>query len=1340
MGRADLGGTLLDLNPTWSRTLGVPPGQLKGRPFLEKIHPEDRDAALKAIEKLKGSSKAVSFEARALCKNGNFKEISWTWHLGEDASWFHVLGRDMSETRRMERTLRETQEKFQKLSDSADEGVAIHDNGVIVEANQALARMLGFQGVDEILGKSGVEFTTPEYWPTILHHIRTGYDQPYEVMGLRKDGTKFHCRLTGKPIHFQGKNLRVSTFLDITELKKSESKLRESEEKFRKLAEASTDGIALHDQGIILELNGALARMFGYIPSEMIGRHATDFADAPSGKAIMEKVQVGSEDVYEAMGRRKDGTFFPVEIRGKKVTYQGYPRRIAVFKDISDRRSAEKSIQQKTRDVEIEKGFSTNLIESNADGILAFDLECRYTTWNAAMETISGHSKNEVLGKVAFEVFPFLRETGEDFYFREALGGRMAISKDRPYRTPMGRRGFFEGRYSPLRNEKGEIVGGLAVIRDVTARLETEKTLLENQERFERLSEVSPDGVMIHRQGEVVDVNQTLADMMGYSVSEMIGESGFKFLDPADVETARRHMQSEDLFPYEVNARRKDGKLFPVELQGRNYSFKGQLLRVLSVRDIRDRRRAEEALRSSESRLRALFESSSQSIMLIGKDLRIQAFNPVAARSAIQVQGMEFEINRSFLEYILPQDRPRVEDRFVRVLRGETLRFERSYPGIDGLEHWFEINYNPVRDAKSEITGICMTSFCIDDRKIAEQALRESEEKFRKIFEDASMAMAMVADYKFIKANRAFQELLGYSEGELEGKTLFDITHPEDQGFSRKIADKTHQEEQERFTVEKRYVRKDGQALWVNLSGTLIRDGSGRKIYSLIMVENIHDRKQAEENLRKSEADLRAIFNSGTQMIAFIGPDGRLREFNQHAAFMVRIMTGKEMRIGDFFLDYVPFDVQEIFEDRLRKVLRGENFTLERALKSLKGAEHWFEFTYTPVQDRRDEITGVCMTASLIDERKASEKALRESEEGYRRLVDFSPEAVLVHDGERILFANSAGVKLFGFKDSESAVGRNIWDLIAPQSVEIARQRVRAIQENQEPSQLIEQKWRSLDGKTVDVEVKGIPLVYKSQPAILAIVRDVTESKKNRARFLQYERLAAVGKVIAAIAHEIRNPLAVVSGMSQLLKAKLENKSEFSSELDVILTQAHRLKLFMNDILDYSRGLEIHKTPLDLIGLVEESLTLAQAQVVPFPGTIEVEMKLDGNLGRVEADRDRLEQVLVNLIVNAYQAVDKNGRIIISTGGAGSQVWISVEDNGCGITEQDLSRLFEPFFTTKKNGSGLGLSLSQKIVEAHGGRMEAQALPTGSRFTVYLPNDFGMEGEKNQGGDPGDRP
>jgi PAS domain S-box-containing protein len=301
--------------------------------------------------------------------------------------------------------------------------------------------------------------------------------------------------------------------------------------------------------------------------------------------------------------------------------------------------------------------------------------------------------------------------------------------------------------------------------------------------------------------------------------------------------------------------------------------------------------------------------------------------------------------------------------------------------------------------------------------------------------------------------------------------------------------------------------------------------------------------------------------------------------------------------------------------------------------------------------------------------------------------------------------------------------GRSVLEVLHPESREMAIARIQQIMETGRTTDWVEQKLVRLNGEEFLAETKGIPFRYQGIPGVLTIVRDITERKKSHQTLLRYERLAAVGKVIAGIAHEIRNPLAVVSGMSHVLQQKFAGRPEFSEEVDAILLQTERLRLFMTDILDYSRELLIKKNEVDPKALMEKSLKLVQTQVDPLQASIQVKWIWEINLPFLWADGERLEQILVNLILNAFQSMGRKGTIILSGQAREGWIFLGVEDDGPGISEADLPRLFEPFFTTKKHGSGLGLPISKKIVEAHGGKIEVRRIqPHGTLFTLQLPN------------------
>ncbi len=269
---------------------------------------------------------------------------------------------------------------------------------------------------------------------------------------------------------------------EIAERKQTEEALQKSQALFRALFKSAPDAaILVNSEGRIERVNKQMEKMFGYSRAELLDKPVEILMPARfRGRHISHRALYYAEPRTRAMGaslelygKRKDGSEFPIDIVLSPVQVEDEIGVISVIRDTTESKQREEEIRQA-------KEFSERLINSSLDGILAFDRDCCYTVWNPAMERISGVSKAKVLGQCAFEIFPFLQETGEDKYFYEALTGNASIARDRPYYIgETDRQGFFEGYYSPIRNEFSEVVGGLAIIRDITERKQMEAELAE---------------------------------------------------------------------------------------------------------------------------------------------------------------------------------------------------------------------------------------------------------------------------------------------------------------------------------------------------------------------------------------------------------------------------------------------------------------------------------------------------------------------------------------------------------------------------------------------------------------------------------------------------------------------------------------------------------------------------------------------------------------------------------------------------------------------------------------------------------------------------------------------
>ncbi len=376
------------------------------------------------------------------------------------------------------------------------------------------------------------------------------------------------------------------------------------------------------------------------------------------------------------------------------------------------------------------------------------------------------------------------------------------------------------------------------------------------------------------------------------------------------------------------------------------------------------------------------------------------------------------------------------------------------------------------------------------------------------------------------------------------------------------------------------------------------------------------------------------------------------------------------------------------------------------------------------------------------------DQELKASEERYRHLVEVLPDIIVVHREGRIEFINTAGARLLGADDSEALIGRRFFDIVDGRFHADILRGIDRITRSDGEFPLLEAKYVRFDGQGLDVEVKAVLITYNGKPAIQSVARDITERKRLETQFLHAQKMEAVGTMAGAIAHDFNNVLTAIIGYGNLLQREMSD-NPLSCYVDQILSSGEKAANLTQGLLSFSRKSESHAEPMELNKVVKKAdklLTRLIGEEVHF------QTSLWGSDLMVKADKGQLEQVLMNLVTNAKDAMPGGGTLSIHTelieidsefvrshgyGAPGAYAVISVSDTGVGIDKDTAARIFEPFFTTKDEGKGTGLGLSTVygIIKQHNGYVNVYSEPgIGTLFTIYLPLIESMEKEEETEG------
>jgi two-component system cell cycle sensor histidine kinase/response regulator CckA len=626
------------------------------------------------------------------------------------------------------------------------------------------------------------------------------------------------------------------------------------------------------------------------------------------------------------------------------------------------------------------------------------------------------------------------------------------------------------------------------------------------------------------------------------------------------------------------------------------------------------------------------------------------------------------------------------------------------------------------------------------ERKSAEAALSESEERFQAIFVQAAVGIAQIGlDGAWLLVNNRFCQMLGYTEAELRRKTLQDITHPDDSDESLAGRRQLLAGEIASHTMEKRYIRQDGTVFWGRLYRSLVRGHDNEPKYFIAVVEDITQKVQAERALRDSERRLVLAQNA-----AHLGVwDRDLRkdtiETSGEYAGLYGLPPDHPPLTYEAWLSLIhPEDRERIRELMRDTVKRTHVWDAEFRVVWPDDSVHWLLGKGTVFLDEAGHpvrITGVNID---ITDRKRAAAALFESEERFRNMADTAPVMIWVAGPDKLCtFFNKRCLEFTGHS-LEQKIGDGWIAGVHPDDREGFLAKYSSSFDARQEFQTVFQLRRA-DGEYRSMLTVGAPRFTPGGVFVgfIGSCVDITELRRTQEEVLARQKLESLGVLAGGIAHDFNNLLGGILAEAELVEAGLAADLSPGEEIARIKAVAIRGAEIVRELMIYAGQDQASRfEPVDLSHLVDEMLELLKVSVSK---QVVLKTNLEKNLPAVWGNAPQIRQVVMNLVINASEAIVENeGVIRVATSrvtegwgsvvdkatnyAPGEYVRLEVSDTGTGMTEEAKAKVFDPFFTTKFPGRGLGLAVVQGIVRTHGGAIHLVSAPgDGATFQVLLP-------------------
>lgn len=914
-----------------------------------------------------------------------------------------------------------------------------------------------------------------------------------------------------------------------------------------------------------------------------------------------------------------------------------------------------------------------------------------------------------------------------------------------------------------IRNAAGEALYYEGTVEDITERKQAELALRRNEALYRAVVEDSGERVIFTDADRLLLYRSPSQQLTGFPDDERLGHDMLEVIHPDEVQIVRQAWidvlnDSEEPCAVEYRLRFKDGGYRWVEASIRNMLANPNVQAIVArIRDVSARRIAQEALRNSEAQFRGILENLQDAFFRSDATGHLTFAAPSAPEmfgydSVEQMLGLPVEAL-----YADAQERLALLEKLHRTerLNDWVCKARRR----DGTSFWASLSVRLYRDEEGRVTGNEGFVRDISERMRSQEALCESEETNRITFEQAAVGIAHVAaDGRWLRVNDRLCDIVGYTREEMMGLRFYDVTRPDDMNLTQVLIRQILAGVADSFSEEKRYIRKDGSTLWVHLTVSLVRNAEGEPRFFVAVTQDINARKEVEQRLRQSEAEARARADELAALLdavpaaTFIAHDRQCWSITSSRAALEMLRLPPGTNVSMTALDgQVPLHFRILQGEQ---ALALDELPLQRAAATgceVRASELSIVFddgssrtiygNTSPLFDGNGEVRGSVGAYVDITELKRIELELRRSRHSLQAAIDAAKLGVWSRD----LLADQATWddhlrEIYGVSAGEVVPYSKFLNLVLPEDREAV---ITAMQQRVNSNEQISCEYRVRKaGEVRWLHSRGSCVRDESGKVIgvSGITMDITDHKRaeENMRSLQEQiriaqRTEALGRLAGGMAHDFNNILMIIRSYTELLQAHVPERGSGAGYLVEMLKATDRASGLTGQLLAFSRKQIAVPVVLDLNAVVKDTSKMLRL----IGEDVELVLSAAPELWHVQTDPDQMVQVLMNLCVNARDAMPNGGKITIAIENLscalpgehphlppGDFVKLSVTDTGVGMTKEVMEHIFEPFFTTKPQGKGTGLGLSTVygIVTQSGGYVWAESEPDcGASIVACLP-------------------